>query len=327
MSTQPDPDPNNPFERLHIIQNPNGTLTRLPQYFPTVPPSTTNSSSVSLSKDVILNSGKNTWVRIFIPRNVSGNGSGSYSGKKLPILVFAHGGGFILHSPASPVFHEFCSNAASQLTALVISVEYRLAPETRLPGLYDDFLEALTWVKNGEDEWLTKYGDFSRCVLMGESAGGNIVYHAGLNASVLMNDLQPLIIKSMILIQPFFGGVKRTESELRLKNDEALPLEINDLLWDLSLPIGATRDHVYCNPFIGGGSKLLDRVHDLGWRVGVAGCDGDPLFDRIVKFVKLMEKRGVNVKFMFDKGGHHGMYVKDPSKTRELFEFVKDFLV
>ncbi|KNA24632.1 hypothetical protein SOVF_014060 [Spinacia oleracea] len=325
MSTSPNPTPINPYKRLHIIPNSYGTLTRLPEFFPTVPPSTTNSTALSLSKDVVINTEKNTWVRIFLPRNVSDLETSS--SKKLPILLFIHGGGFILCSAASPVFHEFCTNMASRLSALVISVEYRLAPEHRLPAPYDDVLEALTWVKERKDEWITKHGDLSRCVLMGESAGGNIVYHAGLKAANQINDFKPLIIKAMILIQPYFGGVDRTESEIRLGNDVALPLVVNDLMWDLALPVGSNRTHEYCDPFVGDGLKLWDRVRDLGWEIGVAGCDGDPLFDRNVELVKVLERRGLSVRAMFDKGGSHGMFVSDISKTIELFEFVNKFFI
>ncbi|KMS98929.1 hypothetical protein BVRB_3g067300 [Beta vulgaris subsp. vulgaris] len=128
-----------PYQHLHIIPNPNGTITRLTEFYPSIPPSV--SSSLTLSKDVSMNSNNGTWVRIFLPRTAI-NGSHPPN-RKLPIVVFAHGGGFILHSAASPVFHNFCSELTSQLTVLVISVEYRLAPESRLPAAYDDVLEVL----------------------------------------------------------------------------------------------------------------------------------------------------------------------------------------
>uniref|UniRef100_A0A803M0M5 Alpha/beta hydrolase fold-3 domain-containing protein n=2 Tax=Chenopodium quinoa TaxID=63459 RepID=A0A803M0M5_CHEQI len=315
-------NPINPYNRLHIIQNSDGTLTRLPEFYPTIPPSTTDTSAPSLSKDVILNSDHNTSVRIFLPKNVSNHEKTS---KKLPILVFVHGGGFVLCSVATPVVHEFCSESASQLGALVVSVEYRLAPEHRLPAQYDDVLEALNWVKEGKDEWLKNYGDLTRCVMMGESAGGNIVYHVGLKVANQIDDFKPLIIKGLILIQPFFGGVERTKSEIRLVNDEDLSLVVNDLLWDLSLPVGSNRSHEYCDPFVGDGLKLWDRVRDLGWKIGVTGCDGDPLFDRNVKLGKLLEQKGVGVRSLFDKGGHHGMFLSNPPKTKELFDFVNSF--
>ncbi|KAK9672705.1 hypothetical protein RND81_12G118500 [Saponaria officinalis] len=309
-----------PYKFLHIIPNSDGTITRLPQFYPTIPPSTTNSSSPSLSKDVVINPDKNISIRIYLPRIRPD------PFKKLPIIVFVHGGGFILCSVGTPVVHEFCSSAASQLTALVVSVEYRLAPEHRLPHAYDDVLEALTWVNEGKNEWVNKYGDFSRCVLVGESAGGNIVYHVGLMLAVKINDFRPLIITRLVLIQPYFGGFDRTESEVRLVNDPVLPLVVNDLMWDLSLPVGVNRSHEYCDPFVGGGSSLLDRVRDLGWWVGVTGCDGDPLFDRNVEFVKLLEKRGLDVKSKFDEGGYHGMFVSNAKKMEELFEFIMQFL-
>ncbi|KAL2920569.1 Carboxylesterase 1 [Bienertia sinuspersici] len=314
---QPNSNPLNPFKHLHIIHNSNGTLTRIPQFFPKIPPSITNTSSPSLSKDVIINQNpnKNTRVRIFLPRNAINRPS------KLPIILFVHGGGFILCSVSSPVFHHFCSKAANQLAAIVVSVEYRLAPEHRLPAAYDDVLEALIWVKESKDEWVKKYGDFSRCILMGESAGGNIVYHVGLKIADHVNDFKPLIIKGLIMIQPFFGGVDRTRSEIRLLNDEALPLVVNDLLWDLALPIGSNRSHKYCDPFSGRGSRSLGRVRDLGWRVGLAGCDGDPVFDRNVKMVKLLKWKKLNVVSMFDKGGYH-----DTNQTiiEEMFNNLKN---
>ena len=208
----------------------------------------------------------------------------------------------------------------------MISVEYRLAPEHRLPAAYDDVLEALSWVKQGKDEWVKERGKFSNCVLAGQSAGANIVYHAGLTASDQVNDLQPLIITGLSLIQPFFGGVDRVGSELRMVNDPFLPLAVSDLMWKLALPEGADRGHEFCDPKegIGSGNKK-DRVRDLGWRVAVVGCDGDPLFDRQVEFVKSLEKNSVNVKSMFVEGGHHGVFSSDPSKERKFFDFVEDF--
>ncbi|XP_074319632.1 carboxylesterase 1-like [Silene latifolia] len=308
--------PINPYQFLHIVPNSDGTITRLPEFHPTV----SNPSSLSLSKDVIIS--KNISVRVYLP---SGKGKPE-ANEKLPILVFIHGGGFVLCSVGTPVVHEFCTNAASKLAALVVSVEYRLAPEHRLPAAYDDVLEALTWVKEGKDEWVNEYGNFSRCVIIGESAGGNIAYHAGLRAAVRVNEFKPLDILGLVLVQPYFGGIDRTGSEIRLVNDATLPLSANDLMWDLSLPVGMNRSHVYCDPFVGGGSSLLDRVRDLGWRVGVIGCDGDPLFDRNVEFVKLLENRGLNVKSMFDQGGFHGMFVSNSTKMKELFDFVTQFI-
>ncbi|KAI9078206.1 hypothetical protein K1719_039820 [Acacia pycnantha] len=68
---------------------------------------------------------------------------------------------------------------------------------------------------------------------MGESAGGNIAYNAGLRVAAEVDQLEPLKIKGLILVQPFFGGVKRTSSEERLANDTILPPPVTDLVWEL----------------------------------------------------------------------------------------------
>ncbi|KAL2920570.1 Carboxylesterase 1 [Bienertia sinuspersici] len=296
--------------------NSDGTISRPTDIFPTIPPSTiTDSSSPSLSKDIPLNVEKSTSIRLFLPKHSSSDDD--HHQKKLHTIIYIHGGGFVFASVGHPPFHHFCSNAASQLAALVVSVEYRLAPEHRLPAAYDDVLEALEWVRDGKDEWITKYADLSSCVIMGDSAGANIVYNVGLRAIVHVDDLKPLIIKGLILVQPYFSGLDRTGSELRLVNDPVLPLVANDFCWGLALPVGENRGHEYCDPFKDDGSGLLDRVRDLGWRVWVVSCDGDPLYDRSVELVKLMEKRGVNVKAMFCEGGEHGMFnstIIDPYK-------------
>ena len=138
--------------------------------------------------------------------------------------------------------------------------------------------------------------------------------------------LKPLIVKSLVMIQPYFGGSERSGSELRLINDPVLPLDVNELLWTLALPVGASRSHDYCDPTVGGGSGLLDRARELGWRVGVIASDGDPLFDRIVELVKLMETRGVRVKSLLSNGDSHGAFLSDPAKTEILYDFVMDFL-
>ncbi|KAL9409569.1 hypothetical protein AB3S75_047891 [Citrus x aurantiifolia] len=205
-----------PYKHLQIVVNPDGTITRsLISPSTEATPDPVNDDAVVLSKDVTVNQSKNTWVRIFVRRQALD----SPSSTKLPLIVDFHGGGFIFFSAASSLSHEFCSNVAVELPAIVVSVDYRLAPEHRLPAAYDDAMDALQWIKNTQDDWLMKLADFDNCFFMGSSAGGNIAYHAGLRATAQVNNLLPLKIKGLLLLFPFFGAIKRTASELRLVND------------------------------------------------------------------------------------------------------------
>ncbi|KAJ8627022.1 hypothetical protein MRB53_020329 [Persea americana] len=299
-----------PYTFLRIIRNPDGSLTRS-ETFPPSPPNSSPTGPV-LSKDVPLNPAHNTWTRIFRPHNPNPSSSTT-----LPIIIYFHGGGFVLFSAASQPFHAFCERMASEIPAIIVSVEYRLAPEHRLPAAYDDAADAIRWVRvdSLRDPWFDS-GDPSRCFLMGGSAGGNIVYHAALRAA----DLQ---IAGLILSEPYFGGEERTESELRLVRDRILPLPANDLLWSLSLPDGADRDHEFCNPLVGGEHE--DRVGHLP-RCLVTGHGQDPLVDRQRELVRMLEGRGVKVVSHFSEDGFHGVELFDPRKLEELMSRIMDFV-
>ncbi|KAI3982484.1 hypothetical protein MKX01_031223 [Papaver californicum] len=179
----------------------------------------------------------------------------------------------------STVFHNFCKSMGNQLSAIVLSIEYRLAPENRLPAAYEDATESLIWVENqaldtiNEEPWLRNYVDFSKYFIM---------------ASKL--DLEPLNICGIILYQPHFCGVERTDSELRLVNDDKVPLVVNDLLWELALPIGVNRDHAYCNLFF---DENLERKLRFLRKCLVSCSKGDPLIE---------------------ESGFHGMTHTDPKK-------------
>ncbi|KAI4351841.1 hypothetical protein L6164_006151 [Bauhinia variegata] len=313
-----------PYKFLQIIPHPNGSITRLRHDPQTSLASNPNLPISVLSKDITIDQSHNTFIRIFLPRKALDHAS---SNRKLPLVVFFHGGGFIFLSASSTLFHVFCSNMANDTEAVVVSVNYRLAPEHRLPAAYDDAMKALHWIQThpGKEEWLSKYADYSNCYLMGSSAGGNIAYHTGLRAAVELHHRGPLKIKGLILVQPFFGGVKRTASELRLMNDSHLPLCATDLMWELSLPRGADRDHEYCNLTVGNGSKQLDEMERLRWRVLVTGCDGDPLFNRQREVVNLVAHKRVRVVEFFVPGQYHGIQDHEPSKAKPLFDVVKHF--
>ncbi|KAG2401515.1 Carboxylesterase 1 [Vigna angularis] len=207
-------------------------------------------------------------------------------------------------------------NPNGTLTRLSISPQSPPSPDPSLPT------PALHWIKASNDAWL-RHADYSRCYLMGESAGGNIAYTAGLRAAAEVGKLKPLKIAGLILIQPFFGGKKRSPSEIRLAEDNTIPLPITDLMWNLSLPVGVDRDYPYSNPTINGGDKILDELKVLGWRVAVFGCEGDPLVARERELVKLLEHKGVHVVGKFYEGGRHGIFVGDPSMSLQVFRLLK----
>ncbi|XP_058105998.1 probable carboxylesterase 8 [Magnolia sinica] len=312
--------PDDPYAFLKIVLNPDGSLTR-PTFIPLTPPQAESQQPHDvLSKDIPLNPSNKTWIRIFRPHF-------STPTAPLPIIIYFHGGGFILFSAASAPFHASCERMATHVPAIVLAVEYRLAPEYSLPAAYEDAIDAVRWVRDQaisdlhRDTWMAPdLVDYSRCFLMGSSSGGNIVYHAAL----LALDLDPPFkISGAILNQPYLGGEQRTESELRLARDRILPLHANDLMWKLALPGGADRDHEFCIPIRPGAH--LNRVGSLPPCL-VRGHGGDPLVDRQRALVKMLEGSGVHVVGRFYEEGFHAIELFDPQKAQALLMDVQDFI-
>lgn len=91
------------------------------------------------------------------------------SGTPMPVIVYYHGGGWVIADvntyDATPRF------LSKQLNAIVVSVEYRHAPEFKFPAQHDDAAMAYRWVTQNAASW---GGDPAKLTLAGESAGGNL---------------------------------------------------------------------------------------------------------------------------------------------------------
>ncbi|KAJ7569549.1 hypothetical protein O6H91_01G083300 [Diphasiastrum complanatum] len=231
------------------------------QIYPTAPANTDKAIEGALSRDVVIDSSTGIWVRLYVPERVLSASEGE--AVRLPIILHYHGGGFMLFSAASAYTHEYCCQIAARLGLMVVSVEYRLAPEHKLPAAFEDGLSALKWLQaQGSDEqdsgpkdpWLSAHGDFAKCFIMGHSAGATIVHHTVLNAA--SDGFDPLKIRGLILGGPFFGGIERTSSEIKYGETDFLTLQLADAFWGASLLDGADRSHPYapstpprCRPY------------------------------------------------------------------------------
>ncbi|KAI8012614.1 Myosin-9 [Camellia lanceoleosa] len=83
----------------------------------------------------------------------------------------------------------------------------------------------------------------------------------------------------------------------------------------------ADRDHEYCNPTVAGESPSLEMVSRL-----VTGGEEDPLVDSQKELVKVLEKKGVEVRAKFGEGDHHAVELMDPTKASAIFVILRDFI-
>uniref|UniRef100_A0A0D9XEJ2 Alpha/beta hydrolase fold-3 domain-containing protein n=1 Tax=Leersia perrieri TaxID=77586 RepID=A0A0D9XEJ2_9ORYZ len=157
------------------------------------------------SKDVLLDADTGVSVRLFLPKT-------SDPSKKLPVVVFFHGGAFFIESAGSATYHNYVNSLAAAAGALLVSVDYRLAPEHPLPAAYDDSWAALQWTvsSSAQDGWIAEHGDTPRLFVAGDSAGANIAHEMLVRAAA--NGGRPRM-EGAILLHPWFGGSKEIEGE------------------------------------------------------------------------------------------------------------------
>jgi acetyl esterase/lipase len=191
------------------------------------------------SNDLTVDATRNLWVRVYSPA-AEAAGAGP-----LPVVVYFHGGGLTFLSPSSLPVDGMCRRFCHELRAVVVSVNYRLAPEHRYPAAYDDCEEVLRYLgATGLPADIAVPVDLSRCFLAGDSAGGNIVHHVAQRWTSSPPSDNPVRLAGIILLQAYFGGEERTEAELRLEGVAPLVnMRRSDWSWRAFLPEGADRNH------------------------------------------------------------------------------------
>jgi acetyl esterase/lipase len=167
----------------------------------TLPPTTDPLTGVH-SKDVTISPETGLSARLFLPNTTPD--------RKLPLLIYVHGGAFCVETPFSPLYHSYVSSVAAEANVVAVSIHYRRAPEHLLPIAYDDTLAAIQWAAahrkgDGPEAWLNGHADFERVFLAGDSAGANIAHSMARRAGV-DERLLGLNILGMVIVHPFFGN-------------------------------------------------------------------------------------------------------------------------
>jgi acetyl esterase len=138
----------------------------------------------------------------------------------LPVIVYYHGGGFVI---ADINVYDATPRALVRETgAIVVSVEYRRAPEFKFPAQQEDAFAAYQWVlANGE----TFGGDPRKIAVAGESAGGNLAA----NVAIMARDQNVQAPLHQLLIYPVAVSDMNTPS--KQANANAKPLNRAMLMW------------------------------------------------------------------------------------------------
>ncbi len=150
-------------------------------------------------------------VRIYTP-----TGTGPF-----PVIVYFHGGGFVIAT--IDTYDASARALANAAGAVVMSVEYRKAPEHKFPAAHDDAYAAYVWaVRNASQIG----GDSTRVALAGESAGGNLALATAMRVRDTSGVRAPA---SVVVVYPVVGNDTTNTSYTR--NAEAKPLNRPMMSW------------------------------------------------------------------------------------------------
>lgn len=222
-------------------------------------------------------------------------------GRTRPLLVFVHGGGWILND--IDVFDRLCAEIANEADCVVLSVDYRRSPEYQYPTARDDVRAVLEWAAVNAT---TIGGDSDRIALGGDSAGGAIA--AGL--AKLLRDENGPALQALFLLYPITDYVEPRRSSY---DERGSGFTVNDdfmsWIWSSYLPAEWDRADPYLFP-------LQDNLAGLPHTV-VCVAEYDVLRDEGIEFAEKLSCAGVPVDLTNADDGF-AMYVDVIDRAGEL---------
>lgn len=199
--------------------------------------------------------------------------------RPLPLIVYFHGGGWVIAD--KDVYDSSARELSSQCGAIVVSVDYRRAPEHKFPAAWDDALSAYRWcLENAQDLG----ADPRRVAIAGESAGGNLAVATAMAA----RDMGMPLPCHVLAVYPVAGTSLNTESYM--ENAIAKPLNRAIMKWFFDQVVRSDDDLK---------DPRLDLIHaDLHGlpSVTIIGAALDPLRSDGAKLEDTLNAAGVQVR-------------------------------
>jgi acetyl esterase len=213
----------------------------------------------------------------------------SPSQQVLPLLLYLHGGGFVIGS--TDTHDSLCRQLALRAGVAVLSLDYRLAPEHRFPAAVNDVWGALDWLIDGEGADALGL-DSGRVAVGGDSAGATLSAAAALWARD-----RGLPLAAQLLITPGTTAHADTESHRRYANGFLIEREL--ILWFFD--------------------QYIDRAQRHDWRFAPLEADSvdgvapacfvlaecDPLIDEGLAYADRLRMAGVTVDLELFRGVTH----------------------
>lgn len=223
-------------------------------------------------------------------------------GETLPIVVYLHGGGWALGSIAAA--DRPCRRLCNAGNCIVVSIEYRLAPETKFPGPLQDCVQAVRWVaSNARDLG----GRPQSLILMGDSAGGNL---AAATSLVLRDKGGPAVAHQILLYPALYPSADSPFDSYRENADSPLLGRATmDWFWGHYLPSPADGDNPLAAPL-----RSLD-VSGLP-AATIIVAELDPLRDEGLAYAERLGDAGVPVVTTLYPGAAHGFWWMDAALSQ-----------
>jgi|SaaInlStandDraft_1057018.scaffolds.fasta_scaffold52553_2 acetyl esterase len=223
-------------------------------------------------------------VRIYWPSEKAGSDSPKAG------FVFFHGGGWVLGN--LDAYDHLCHALANAGDCVVVSVDYRLAPEHRFPAAAEDCYDATVWTAQHAGELGI---DPDRITVGGDSAGGNLAAVV----SLMDRDRATSKVAYQVLIYPITDANLETPSYIENGEGYFLTTERMAWFWDLYLNDSSDASNPYAAPLQARTLKDLPPAY-------VMTAEFDPLLSEGQAYADRLEAAGVSVERELYEGQIHG---------------------